>query len=337
MSFYIGYEMTVALYAVLIALLFGLLVAPVTIFYLKKLKMGQVIRLEGPKEHLSKSGTPTMGGFIFVIPAMISIFLAPFVLKRFLDINVPSGKMMLLIFPFLMYGLIGFIDDYLIVVKKHNEGLTPKLKFLLQLFIGIAYFFMYLKSGQSTVIDFFGLFEMDIIGFYGLFMLFVMVGTSNAVNLTDGLDGLAGGTSVIAFLSLMAIAFLQQEYQIAMFCAAMIGGLITFLTYNIKPAKVMMGDTGSLALGAAIATVAILLKVELLLILIGGVFVAETLSVMLQVFYFKRSGGKRLFKMAPIHHHFELSGWSEVKVVRIFWIVALVLGVLSVFIANKML
>ncbi len=330
----IGYELSIVFFTALFAVLLGVMLAPFIISYLRKLKMGQVIRAEGPKGHQSKAGTPTMGGVIFILPALASLFLSPILLKRFFDIDVQNKNLLLLIYPFILYGLIGFIDDYLIVVKKHNEGLKPKMKFLLQLLIGVGFFFLYLQSDLSTSINFFGLFELNLVGFYGLLTLFIMVGTSNAVNLTDGLDGLAGGTSAIAFISLMFIALFKQEYEIAMFCSAMIGGLFAFLTFNIKPAKVMMGDTGSLALGAAIATVAIMLKVELLLIIIGGVFVLETLSVMLQVFYFKRTGGKRLFKMSPLHHHFELSGWSETGVVNLFWGVGLILGVIGLLLAN---
>ena len=239
---------------------------------------------------------------------------------------------MMLLLTLVGFGAIGFVDDFIIVVRKNNEGLKPKQKLLAQLVLAAVFFYLFLKSGYSTELSFFNLFNINLYWVYGLFILFWMVGFSNAVNLTDGLDGLCGGVSVITFGTFGMIAIAQQQVGIALFCFAVVGALFGFLVFNLNPAKVFMGDTGSLALGAAIAAVSILLKQELLLVIVGLVYVIETLSVIIQVAYYKRTQ-KRIFKMAPIHHHFELCGWSEWKVVTFLWAIALICGVIGLLIA----
>jgi phospho-N-acetylmuramoyl-pentapeptide-transferase len=230
------------------------------------------------------------------------------------------------------FGAIGFVDDFIIVVRKNNDGLKPMQKLIAQTVLAAIFFYIFQMNGYSTSLSVFNLFSIELYWVYGLFILFWMVGFSNGVNLTDGLDGLAGGVSVIAFATYGMIGWAQGQTEIALFCFMAVGALLGFLVFNLNPAKVFMGDTGSLALGAALAAVSILLKQELILILVGLVYVLETLSVMIQVTYFKRTR-KRIFKMAPLHHHFELSGWSEWKVVLVMWSIGLVCGILSLLIA----
>ena len=263
------------------------IIGPFFIPFLHRLKFGQAIREEGPQSHRKKSGTPTMGGIIFITSIVVILLVA----VLFTKYTGMTNELMMLLLTLVGFGLIGFIDDFIIVVRKNNEGLKPKQKLLAQLVLAAVFFYLFLKSGYSTELSFFNLFSVNLHWLYGLFILFWMVGFSNAVNLTDGLDGLCGGVSVITF-----------------------------------------GDTGSLALGAAIAAVSILLKQELLLVIIGLVYVIETLSVIIQVAYYKRTK-KRLFKMAPIHHHFELCGWSEWKVVIFLWSVTLVCAAIGLVIA----
>jgi phospho-N-acetylmuramoyl-pentapeptide-transferase len=229
-----------------------------------------------------------------------------------------------------LYGcsLIGFIDDFIIVVKKDNKGLKPKHKMLGLFLIGAAFFYLFMAAGYPTIVNL-GFISFDLAWAHGIWVLFMILAGSNATNLTDGLDGLLGGTSFITFGIFGLIAMAQSNYTIATFCFIMVGALAGFLVFNLNPAKVFMGDTGSLGLGSLMAAVVILLGHEWLLVVVGLIFVVETLSVILQVLYFKKTGGKRLFKMAPLHHHFELSGWGERKVVLVFWIVTLILGIIA--------
>lgn len=305
------------------------IIAPIFIPFLHRLKFGQTIRKEGPQSHMKKTGTPTMGGLIFIS----SVLLTAIIGFIFTDYLYFGSDLIILFLTLFGFATIGFIDDFIIVVKKDNEGLRPKQKFLSQVGLATVFFLIFLNHGYSTELRFLNWFAIDLYWGYGLLILFMLVGGSNAVNLTDGLDGLAGGASVIAFTAFGMIALAQHQFQVALFCFMLVGGLLGFLVFNLNPAKVFMGDTGSLALGAALAAVSILLKQELLLALIGLVFVIETLSVMIQVTYFKKTGGKRIFKMAPLHHHFELSGWSEWKVVLVFWSIGLATGVLALMIA----
>lgn len=305
----------------LVAVIFGALFVP----FMKKRKARQVTS-KYVKAHQSKTGTPTMGGMIFFISTIITIA-AMFITKKM----VITTNLFIVLFVFFGYGLIGFVDDFLKIKYKSNEkGLTRLQKFIAQVVIAIIFFYLYIKSGADTSIEVAALNIHISLGFlYGFFILFMLVGTSNAVNLTDGLDGLAGGLSLICFLIYGMIAwnspYLSGSDDIAVFCFILVGGLLGFLVFNAHPAKIFMGDTGSLALGGTLATIAILTHREFSLAVIGGVFVIETLSVILQIASVKLRG-KKLFPMTPIHHTFEKLGWSETDIVRLFYVVGFILG-----------
>lgn len=293
---------------------------PLLIPELHKLKFGQSIREEGPKSHQAKSGTPTMGGIMIILAIVIAtVAAAPL-----------TPAVLLALFITLGHFVLGFLDDYIKVVKKRNLGLKAKQKMLGQILIAIVTMIVGTRVlGIDTTIwipiaDI----NLDIgIGYYFL-VLFVLVGTSNAVNLTDGLDGLASGTVAIASGAYALVCYMTGHFDLALFCVAMMMACVAFLRFNAHPAKVFMGDTGSLALGGAIAAVGILTHTEILLTIIGFVFVCEALSVIIQVISFKTTG-KRVFRMSPIHHHFELGGWKETKVVFVFWMVGLVASVVG--------
>ncbi|OED32755.1 phospho-N-acetylmuramoyl-pentapeptide-transferase [Planococcus maritimus] len=296
-----------------IALIMTIALMPVFIPLLKRMKFGQSIREEGPESHMKKTGTPTMGGLVFLISIIVTVLL---VAAFNGELTTPVVILLMVLFG---YGLIGFLDDFIKVVLKRNLGLTSLQKLLAQIVIAVLSFFLLRANGFDTALGIpFTEASIELGWVYVLFIVFWLVGFSNAVNLTDGLDGLVAGTASIAFIAFGILAIVQEETGIALFTFAVAGGLIGFLVFNKYPAKVFMGDTGSLALGGALAMVSILLKQELLLLLIGLVFVIETASVILQVGSFKLRK-KRIFKMSPIHHHFELSGWSEWKVVTVFW------------------
>lgn len=293
---------------------------PLLIPELHKLKFGQSIREEGPKSHQAKSGTPTMGGIMIILAIVIAtVAAAPL-----------TPAVLLALFITLGHFVLGFLDDYIKVVKKRNLGLKAKQKMLGQILIAIVTMIVGTRVlGIDTTIwipiaDI----NLDIgVGYYFL-VLFVLVGTSNAVNLTDGLDGLASGTVAIASGAYALVCYMTGHFDLAIFCVAMMMACLAFLRFNAHPAKVFMGDTGSLALGGAIAAVGILTHTEILLAVIGFVFVCEALSVIIQVISFKTTG-KRVFRMSPIHHHFELGGWKETKVVFVFWMVGLVASVVG--------
>lgn len=307
-----------------IALIMTVALMPVFIPLLKRMKFGQSIREEGPQSHLKKTGTPTMGGLVFLISIIVTVLL---VAAFNGELTTPVVILLIVLFG---YGLIGFLDDFIKVVLKRNLGLTSLQKLLTQIVIAVLSFFLLRANGFDTALGIpFTDVSIELGWVYVLFIVFWLVGFSNAVNLTDGLDGLVAGTASIAFAAFGILAIAQQETGIALFTFAVAGGLIGFLIFNKYPAKVFMGDTGSLALGGALAMVSILLKQELLLLLIGLVFVIETASVILQVGSFKLRK-KRIFKMSPIHHHFELSGWSEWKVVTVFWGVGFISAAIAV-------
>lgn len=309
-----------------VAFLISVALSPLFIPFLRKLKFGQSIRDEGPKSHQKKSGTPTMGGIVIYVSMMVTTLIMAF------KFNYLGAEVSLLLLVTFGYGLIGFLDDYIKVVKKRNLGLTSKQKLIGQLVIAIAFFFIGKGQALHTYIMIPGTdVKFELSWAYFVLVLFMLIGGSNAVNLTDGLDGLLSGTAAIAFGAFSIIAVAQEQFGVAIFCMAVVGAVLGFLVFNANPAKVFMGDTGSLALGGAIAAVAILLKQELLLVIIGGVFVAETLSVIIQVISFKTTG-KRVFKMSPLHHHYELCGWSEWRVVVTFWSVGFLLAVLGIYI-----
>ncbi|MEW9501394.1 phospho-N-acetylmuramoyl-pentapeptide-transferase [Jeotgalibacillus marinus] len=319
-----------SIWAIFLALFTGFIatvaVSPIFIPYLRRLKFGQSIREEGPQSHQIKSGTPTMGGIII----MFSILITTIAIAAFYgELNV---SVFLLLFVTITFGVLGFLDDFIKVVMKRNLGLTSKQKLLGQIIIAIIFYVIFQANDFSSMIAVpFTSFELNLGFLYIGFVIFWLVGFSNAVNLTDGLDGLVSGTAAIAFSAFAIIAWQQEQLAVAIFCMAVVGAVLGFLVFNAHPAKVFMGDTGSLALGGAVATVSILAKQEVLLLLIGLVFVIETLSVIMQVTSFKLTG-KRIFRMSPLHHHFELVGWSEWKVVTVFWSVGLICGVLGVLI-----
>ncbi|WP_062197768.1 phospho-N-acetylmuramoyl-pentapeptide-transferase [Massilibacterium senegalense] len=308
-----------------VAFIIAIVISPFFIPFLQRLKFGQSIRKEGPSWHQSKSGTPTMGGIVI----LLSVVLATIGIGIFFD--VMNVETYLLLFVLLGYGLIGFLDDFIKVVMKRNLGLTSKQKLFGQLLIAIIFFFVLKQTEYETTVAIPGTdIHFDLGWMYVIFLIFMLVGASNAVNLTDGLDGLLSGTAAIAFGTYAVLAYNLEQYEVAIFSIAIVGAVLGFLVFNAHPAKVFMGDTGSLALGGAIAAIAILTKMELLLILIGGVFVLETLSVIIQVTSFKLTG-KRVFKMSPLHHHFEMSGWSEWRVVITFWLVGLLFAGLAIY------
>ncbi|SDJ03601.1 phospho-N-acetylmuramoyl-pentapeptide-transferase [Salimicrobium halophilum] len=310
-----------------IAFLLTVALFPVVIPFLRRLKFGQEIREEGPSSHQKKSGTPTMGGLMVLFSVTVTIVL----FLPFFYANGLGMETTLLLIVLLGYGLIGFLDDYIKVAKKRNLGLTSKQKMAMQLVIAAIVYVILMTGGFDTSIQIPSTsLSVDLGAGYGVLLLLMLVGGSNAVNLTDGLDGLLAGTASIAFGAFAILAWaVAGDVETALFTVAVIGALLGFLVFNAHPAKVFMGDTGSLALGAAIAMVAILLKMELLLIIVGGVFVLETLSVIIQVLSYKTTG-KRVFRMSPLHHHYELKGWSEWKVVTAFWIAGLLFAILGV-------
>ncbi len=314
--------MTLAAGAVLSAL-FTWLEIPI----LKKKQFGQYIRDEGPKSHQAKSGTPTMGGLALYGAVTIAALLTP------LYTDVKESDIFMIAAAGLLFGLIGFIDDYIKVAKKHNLGLTVKQKFALQILfsLGFASYVMFFGGGQSTVWIPIVNYSLDIGFMYIPFAAFVLVAMANAVNLSDGLDGLCAGITFIeaAFFSIAALTL--GKIPSMLYLAALAGGCLGFLVWNRHPARIFMGDTGSMALGAGLTAGVIMMRTELLIPIAGFIYVAEVLSVIIQVAYFKKTGGKRFFRMAPIHHHFELGGMSEVQVVLMFWGFALACCVLTWF------
>lgn len=299
--------------------------------FLHKLKFGQEIREEGPAWHKKKSGTPTMGGFIFMIAMTITVLLGCLVLRFVLPEKNLKGLFLMLAMS-LSFGAIGFLDDYIKVILKRNLGLTAKQKFSLQLIVSVLFTVWFVASGTVStkiIIPFTG-FALDFWYFYIPFTVLVMLATVNSVNLTDGLDGLATSVTIIIALFYMIISNLRGADAVSVFSSALLGGLFGFLMFNKYPARVFMGDTGSLFLGGAVCAMAIYMQQPIVLIIIGFVYVMESLSVILQVAYFKKTG-KRIFKMSPIHHHFEMCGWSESKIVSVFVVVTMILCVIGYY------
>ena len=316
-------------YALIAAVAFAvsMLVTARMIPLLRHKQFGQFIREEGPQAHLSKAGTPTMGGIAFIIGITVAI-----VVSMFMKGSDATGKIAILLSMF-AFGAIGFLDDYNKVAKKQNEGLTPKQKLALQVIFGIALaIFMMVKEGTTMLIPFFGK-TVDFGILYIPFVVFIEVAMANAVNLTDGLDGLAASTSSIVACTFAIVGMTVHGGNEPMAVAgqAVFGALIGFLLYNHYPAKIFMGDTGSMALGGVLSAMAIVGHMEWLLPIAGLIYVIEALSVIIQVTYFKKTGGKRVFRMAPIHHHFELGGWHETKVVRVFCLFTFICCIIAFF------
>jgi phospho-N-acetylmuramoyl-pentapeptide-transferase len=306
---------------------------------LNSLQVGEFIRDEGPANHKKKEGTPTMGGCLLLPIIIVSVFMWTEVINLYIG---------LAIFVVIGFGAVGFMDDYLKVIRKNSAGLSVKMKFFLQVLVAlIVAFTLYFYPGFDVNLNV--PFLKDVTPEMGVwfipFTVLVIVGSSNAVNLTDGLDGLAIGPIVIAFISYLIFAYiaghakisqyLQVPYiagsgELSVLCGATVGAGLGFLWYNAYPAEVFMGDVGSLPLGALLGTIAVITKQELVLLLVGGLFVFEAFSVIIQVAYFKITGGQRIFRMAPVHHHFELKGWHESKVTVRFWIIAIILALLSI-------
>lgn len=318
----------IAAAAFLVAAVSGLFLIP----FLIKVKFGQEIREEGPAWHQKKSGTPTMGGFIFIIATAVSVVLGAFITEvgEYAEDTMCLAAML---FAALGFGAIGFVDDYIKVILKRNLGLRAGQKFSLQFLVALIFSVWMVASGlieTDILIPFTGYYlELGYI-LYIPFVVLVMLAAVNSVNLTDGLDGLAGSITLFVSIFYLIVSAIDEASAIAVFAASVAGGILGFLLYNKYPAKVFMGDTGSLFLGGAVSAMAIFTKNPLGLLLVGFVYVAEALSVIIQVTYFKKTG-KRIFKMSPIHHHFEMCGWSERKVVAVFSFVTVLLCVIGYF------
>ena len=326
------------IYGGLTAFLICFLLGPWVIRRLQRMQIGQIIQTDGPQSHMGKQGTPTMGGILI----LFSIFAATLLWG-----NLTNHYVNILLLTVFLFGFIGFFDDYLMQVKKRNMGFTARGKFALQVIFGLAISYLIYNSPDFTptlTVPFFKNFTPDLGIWYIPFSCLVIVGTSNAVNLTDGLDGLAIGPFIVASVTYMLFAYVAghnqfAEYlqlrhiasagEISVICGILAGAGLGFLWFNAHPAQVFMGDSGSIPLGAILGTIAVVTKQEIMLLIVGGLFVIEALSVILQVSYFKMTKGKRIFRMAPLHHHFELKGWHESKVIVRFWIISITLALIS--------
>ena len=312
-------NIVVALSLLVASFLVTILMLPRLIKYLHYLKFGQAIREEGPQSHMHKKGTPTMGGISFIVATVLALIIAMFIDSS----NIKYY--FLFIYTTISFSIIGYIDDMIIVVKKKNDGLAPRKKLMLQILFSIIFYvlvkFIYEDINYIYIP---GLeYQLNISYLYMVFVVFWQTGFSNAVNLTDGLDGLATSVTIITTSTFALLAYKENNFPVFVFCLVLVGALIGFLLFNKNPAKIFMGDTGSLALGGILAAISIILHKEIAFIFIGLVYILETLSVIIQVAYFKKTG-KRIFKMSPLHHHFELSGYGEVKTVYLFVIIALI-------------
>lgn len=318
--------LTKSIFAIMIGFLTSVILGAFLVPILKRMKVRQTISDYVGENHKKKEGTPTMGGLIFIIATFITTILLLITQK----ISMTSNLTIILL-VFIGYALIGFFDDYLSLKRHNNEGLTEFQKIFLQLLIAVGFFYLYIRNGGQTalVVSTLGI-HIEMGWIYGLFLLFVLVGSSNAVNLTDGLDGLAGGLSAIAFIAFSLISLVVGYEEIGIFTFVLTGAVMGFLIYNTYPAKVFMGDTGSLALGAVMGAVAILTHREITLLIVASVFVMETLSVILQVIWIKLLK-RKLFLMTPLHHHFEKMGWKEQDIVKLFWVIGLVLTMSGIF------
>ena len=320
-------SITVAISLLGVAFFLTVLMLPRLIKYLHELKFGQAIREEGPQSHMHKKGTPTMGGISFIIAIVISLIVAMLLDSSNIQYYI------LFIYTTISFSIIGYIDDMLIVVKKKNDGLAPRKKLMLQILFSVIFYilvtFIYKDVNyiHIPVLDY----NLNISYFYIIFLVFWQTGFSNAVNLTDGLDGLATSVTIITTSTFALLAYKENNFPVLVFCLTIVGALAGFLLFNRNPAKIFMGDTGSLALGGILAAISVILHKEVAFLFIGLVYILETLSVIIQVAYFKKTG-KRIFKMSPLHHHFELSGYGEVKTVYIFVIIAVISSAIGYFV-----
>jgi phospho-N-acetylmuramoyl-pentapeptide-transferase len=313
----------------MISFLISLLLGSILIPILKKLKLNQQINKYLKDTHKLKNNTPTMGGIIFILSTIITLLIL-FIFKK-LDMTY---NFIIVVFVFISYGLIGLIDDSLIILRKDNKGLKANTKMNMQIVIAIIFFYLFMQADNEPLLWIHTIgFKLNIGWLYGLFILLVLTSSSNAVNLTDGLDGLATGLSIIAFLTFGLISYntgwLEGYKEISLFCFALVGSLLGFLSYNHHPASIFMGDTGSLALGASLGSIAILTRHEILFLVIGFVFLIETVSVIIQVSFYKLTK-KRVFLMTPLHHHFEKKGFKEETIVKLFWIIGLISSLLAI-------
>ncbi len=315
--------------AMMLGFIFAIICGLIFIPFLKKINFRQHVSATVGERHLKKEGTPTMGGIIFIFPVLIALFLL--YLRGSINLN---HNLIIVLLVFLSYAFLGFIDDWLKVRYHNNQGLRISTKFLLQMVIALIFFYIFMKNGGEPVLEVTSLNIVIPMGWtFGLFILFLLVGSSNAVNITDGLDGLCGGLSVIAFVALGIITWnttwMEGYQEVAIFCFILVGALLGFLLFNAHPARVFMGDLGSLSLGAAMAAISIITRHELSLAVIGGVFVVETLSSMIQIIAIRKFH-RKVFKMAPLHHHFEQLGWQETDIVKVFYVVGLLLAMAAI-------
>ncbi|MGA1862967.1 phospho-N-acetylmuramoyl-pentapeptide-transferase [Deferribacter thermophilus] len=328
------------IYALITSFIIAVILGPKIIKRLKKMQISQKVKGYEPERHKEKEGTPTMGGILIIISSTVSTLLWA---------DLRNSYIWIVLYGYIFTALIGLYDDYIKTVKKNPEGLSARRKFISQVIVAITTALLIIWVDRANIATklFFPFFKnwiFDLSYFYILFAVFIIVGTSNAVNLTDGLDGLAIMPSVISFGTFILFAYLAGHIKFAnylhipyvsgsgelsIFCGSMVGAGLGFLWFNAFPASVFMGDVGSLSIGSALGTISIIVKQEIVLAIVGGVFVLETLSVILQVGFFKATNGKRLFRMAPIHHHFELKGWSEPKIIVRFWILSFLLALLA--------
>ena len=315
--------------AMMLGFIFAIICGLIFIPFLKKINFRQHVSETIGERHQKKEGTPTMGGIIFIFPVLITLFLL--YLRGSIELN---HNLTIVLLVFISYAVLGFIDDWLKVRYHNNQGLRISTKFLLQMVIALVFFYIFMKHGGEPVLEVTSLNIMIPMGWkFGLFILFLLVGSSNAVNITDGLDGLCGGLSMIAFVALGIITWnttwMEGYQEIAIFCFVLVGALLGFLLFNTHPARVFMGDLGSLSLGAAMAAISIVTRHELSLAVIGGVFVIETLSSMIQIVAIRKFH-RKVFKMAPLHHHFEQLGWRETDIVKVFYVVGLLLAMAAI-------
>ncbi|SOB47340.1 phospho-N-acetylmuramoyl-pentapeptide transferase [Lactococcus piscium] len=321
-----------SLIAAAVAFIVTLFTIPSFIRFYHKAKIGGQQMHEDVKQHAAKAGTPTMGGVVFVTVSLVIALLFALVS------SLLTANFMILWFVFAMFAVVGFLDDFLKIFKQINQGLTSLQKLVAQIITGIIAYLIYVHEAGDNLLNVFG-YQIELGVFFVVFLVFWLVGFSNAVNLTDGIDGLATMSVVISLIAYAIIAIHQKQFDILLVILAIIGSLLAFFLFNHKPAKIFMGDVGSLALGGVLGTISILLNVEWTLLLIGIVYVFETVSVMLQVSYFKLTHGKRIFRMTPVHHHFELGGfsgkgkpWSEWRVDSFFWSISLIGSILALLI-----